>query len=51
MRSPDILVRPGVEQFGVLDFLRASQILRAADSAKDELKRRLSARFEAAQGD
>ena len=51
MRSPDILVRPGVEQFGVLDFLRASQILRAADSAKDDLKRRLSARFEAALGD
>jgi NTE family protein len=51
MRSPDILVRPGVEQFGVLDFLRASQILRAADSAKDELKRLLSARFEAALRD
>jgi NTE family protein len=51
MRSPDILVRPGVEQFGVLDFLRASQILRAAESTKDELKRRLSARFEAALGD
>ena len=51
MRSPDILVRPGVEQFGVLDFLRASQILRASESAKDELKRRLSARFEAALGD
>ena len=51
MRSPDILVRPGVEQFGVLDFLRASQILRAAESAKDELKRRLSARFEAALPD
>ena len=31
MRSPDILVRPGVEQFGVLDFLRVSQILRAAE--------------------
>jgi NTE family protein len=51
MRSPDILVRPGVEQFGVLDFLRVSQILRAADSAKDELKRLLSARFEATLGD
>jgi NTE family protein len=51
MRSPDILVRPGVEQFGVLDFLRASQILRAAEPAKDELKRRLSARFEAALRD
>jgi len=51
LRSPDILVRPGVEQFGVLDFLRVSQILRAAESAKDELKRLLSARFEAALGD
>ncbi len=51
MRSPDILVRPGVEQFGVLDFLRASQILRAAEPAKDELKRQLGARFEAALRD
>jgi NTE family protein len=51
MRAPDILVRPGVEQFGVLDFLRAGQILRAADACKDELKRRLSARFEAALPD
>jgi NTE family protein len=51
MRSPDILVRPSVEQFGVLDFMRANQILRAAESVKDELKRRLSARFEAALGD
>jgi len=47
----DILVRPGVEQFGVLDFLRVGQILRAAESAKDELKRLLSARFEATLGD
>jgi NTE family protein len=51
LRSPDILVRPGVEQFGVLDFLRVGQILRAAESAKDELKRLLSARFEATLGD
>jgi NTE family protein len=51
MRSPDIVVRPGVEQFGVLDFLRASQILRAAEPAKDELKRQLSARLEAALTD
>jgi len=51
MRAPDILVRPGVEQFGVLDFMRAGQILRAADSSKDELKRRLTARFEAALPD
>ena len=51
MRPPDILVRPGVEQFTVLDFRRASQILRAAEPAKDELKRQLNARFEAALRD
>ncbi len=47
MRPPDILVRPAVEQFAVLDFLRVSQILRAAEGAKDELKRKLTARLEA----
>ncbi len=47
MRPPDILVRPAVEQFAVLDFLRVGQILRAAEGAKDELKRKLSARMEA----
>jgi NTE family protein len=46
-RPPDILVRPGVEQFAVLEFLRVGQILRAAEGAKDELKRKLSARMEA----
>src|SRR5208283_3239628 len=46
-RPPDILVRPGVEQFAVLEFLRVGQILRAAEGAKDELKRELSARMEA----
>lgn len=49
MRSPDILVRPAVDQFAVLEFRRASQILRAAESAKDELKRQLSLRLEAVQ--
>jgi len=47
MRPPDILVRPGVEQFAVLDFLRVGQILRASEGAKDELKRKISARMEA----
>jgi NTE family protein len=45
MRPPDILVRPAVEQFGVLDFFRVGQILRAAEGAKEELKRKLSARM------
>jgi NTE family protein len=47
-RPPDILVRPGVEQFGILDFRRVSQIVRAAEPAKDELKQALTVRFEAA---
>jgi NTE family protein len=51
MRPPDILVRPPVEQFAVLDFLRVGQILRAAEGAKDELKRKLSAQMEAALRD
>ena len=51
MRPPDILVRPAVEQFAVLDFLRVGQILRAAESAKDELKRKHTAQLEAALAD
>ena len=47
LRAPDILVRPMVEQFRVLDFLRAAQIMRATDPAKEYLKRKLAARFEA----
>ena len=47
IRPPDILVRPMVEQFRVLDFFRAAQILRAAESVKDEIKRKLAAQFEA----
>jgi NTE family protein len=46
LRAPDILVRPQVEQFRVLDFFRAAQILRAAESAKEEIKRKLAALLE-----
>jgi len=46
-RAPDIFVRPMVEQFRVLDFFRAAQILRASDPAKDDVKRKLEACFEA----
>jgi NTE family protein len=38
LRAPDLLVRPKVEQFAVLDFFRATQILRAAEPSKQELK-------------
>ncbi len=36
-RPPDILIRPRVEQFGLLDFFRAGQILRAAETGREEL--------------
>jgi NTE family protein len=38
LRAPDVLVRPKAEHFAVLDFFRASQILRAAEGSKEELK-------------
>ena len=42
-QAPDVLIRPTVEQYGLLDFFRAGQILRAAESSKDELKLALAA--------
>jgi NTE family protein len=47
LRAPDILVRPRVENFAVLDFFRANQILRAAENTKEELKLRLGQRMRA----
>lgn len=44
-RPPDILVRPKVEQFGLLDFFRAGQILRGAEESKDQLKSALHAQM------
>jgi NTE family protein len=49
LRPPHILVRPGVEQFGVLEFRRAAHIVKAAELAKDSLKRQLDAKFKAYQ--
>jgi NTE family protein len=46
LRAPDLLVRPTVEQFRVLDFFRVAQILRATEQDKEEFKRMLAARFE-----
>ena len=40
LRARDIFVRPKVEHFAVLDFFYASQILRAAEDSKEELKLR-----------
>lgn len=39
VRAPDILLRPPVNHFRVLDFLRAKEVLAASEGLKDELKR------------
>lgn len=46
--APDIVLRPNVDRFRVLEFYRVREILRAAAPIKDELKRALDARFNAA---
>jgi NTE family protein len=46
---PDVVIRPKVEEFGLLDFFRAGQILRAAEASKEELKLSLLAQMDALQ--
>nr|WP_246252300.1 patatin-like phospholipase family protein [Ancylobacter pratisalsi] len=41
--APDILIRPNVNDFRVLEFFRATAILKASEPVKDEVKRRLEA--------
>lgn len=43
---PDVLIRPAVNHFATLDFLKAREILEAAEPAKEELKRKLDAALE-----
>lgn len=38
---PDILIRPDINRFRILDFLKVRAILKAAEPVKDELKRRI----------
>ncbi len=45
-RPPDILIRPRVEQFGLLDFFKSGQILRAAEGVKDEMRAAITAQLE-----
>lgn len=40
-RQPDILVRPDIDSFRVLDFLKAQKILEAAEPTRDKVKREL----------
>ena len=44
--GPDVLIRPAVNQFAAMDFLKAREILEACEPAKDELKRKLEAALE-----
>jgi NTE family protein len=42
LQAPDVLIRPGVGQFRVLDFRRMDEILAASSEAKEEALRSLS---------
>ena len=44
---PDIFLRPAVNGFGVLDFLKAREIIKATAGIKEELKHALDARLTA----
>ncbi len=46
VRTPDLLIRPEVEHYRVLDFLKAKAILAAAEPCRDAVKRGLAALFE-----
>lgn len=37
--APDLLIRPPIDKFAVLDFLKASIILRTTDTMRDDIKR------------
>ena len=40
--APDILIRPNLGAFRMLDFFRASAILRAADAVKAEVRQQVA---------
>ena len=44
---PDILLRPEIGRFRVLDFLKAGEILAASDGVREELRRKLEKAFAA----
>ena len=46
-RPPDIYIRPDLSEFRTLHYHRAEEIYEQAESAKIELKRQLSEKFEA----
>lgn len=40
--SPDVLIRPPINEFRVMDFLKTSTILRVCDTKRDDMKRQIS---------
>ncbi|MEM8838256.1 MAG: patatin-like phospholipase family protein [Pseudomonadota bacterium] len=46
--EPDVLIRPPINRFGVLDFLKASTIVRVTDAIRDDIKREIAEALEAA---
>lgn len=46
-RQPDVLVRPPIDAFRVLDFMKAAAILKSTAAVKDEVKRKVEAALEA----
>ncbi|MEO1066146.1 MAG: patatin-like phospholipase family protein [Pseudomonadota bacterium] len=44
-KPPDVLLRPPINEFGVLDFLKASTILRVTEVEKDAMKRAIEERL------
>ncbi|MEM8839887.1 MAG: patatin-like phospholipase family protein, partial [Pseudomonadota bacterium] len=45
--EPDVLIRPPINRFGVLDFLKASTIVRVTDAIRDDIKREIAEALEA----
>ena len=46
LASPHVFLKPAVNRFRVLDFLKANQVLDASAAIKDDLKRALEAEME-----
>ncbi len=46
-RQPDVVLRPDINRFGVLDFLKAREILAAAEPLRESAKRTIAAAIEA----
>lgn len=48
--QPDILIRPAVELYGAMEFHKVEEILKAAEPAKETLKRSLANKIEISAG-